>query len=691
MVISESKSQPRLLAENEMATVRALALIALLILLCSAVFLVARLIILNVYTPADLPLNGTDLWHAFWIGFRFDVAVVIRVTLLGFILSILVLVLPGRFNKPAEIVWRFNLGIGYCLLLLAVLFSVVNVGYISFFNRPIDGFVFEGLSYGVATSAKSIYGLENSFWALAIGAATAIASLIIYTRLWRLIATGLQPFKVRSRPFVIIGLIIPIILLALIGRGTASTFPLSYRHLAISSDTAINNLVPNGLIGLYYGHRQFRKSKTLGPVDDVVGRQLFEQFYSRIPTQENLFSQFFTRTGKSEFLTSQPPHVVLNIAEGMSQALLTDRFNNGLNLAGAMKPHLADDLYFEHFLPASNDTQDSLLGLLINSQYVQISRSKYQHVPLPTASAKVFKDAGYKTIFIYSGFEGIANRAAFFKTQGFDEFIGAHRLKTLFPSMRSSVWGGEDSYIFEHAWQLLDSLKAGSQPHFIVNLTVTNHPPYHMPVHTLQPPIDAPASLAARMQNLPPESLDTYSYTNDHLGRFISRIKQGHGRDNTIIAVTGDHSIRGMKFDRSEQLHQLAVPFYLYLPDQYRPSTLIDQRQIASHKDIMPTLFHAALSEASYVNLGRNLLAPTPFGSPHNFAYHRDYLLVKNGAYNNSDQATLPGRQISSSFDLTTEPAIAASEAVQRVRNYPKILDWLTRYQLDPANQSLSQ
>lgn len=690
MVTSESKSQPRLLAENEMATVRALALIALLILLCSAVFLIARLIVLNAYTPADLPLNSTDLWHAFWIGFRFDVAVVVRVTLLGFILSILVLALPRRFNKPAEIVWRINLGIGYCLLLLAVLFSVVNVGYISFFNRPIDGFVFEGLSYGVATSAKSIYGLENFSWALAIGTATAIASLIVYTRLWRLMVVRFRPLGIRTRLFII-GLLIPAVLLALLARGTVSTFPLSYRHLAISSDTAINNLVPNGLIGLYYGHRQFRKSKALGPADDVVGRQLFEQFYSRIPTREDLFPQFFTRTGKSAFLTSQPPHVVLNIVEGMSQALLTDRFNNGLNLAGAMKQHLADDLYFENFLPASNDTQDSLVGLLINSQYVQISRSKYQHVPLPTASAKVFKDAGYKTVFIYSGFEGTANRAAFFKTQGFDEFIGAHRLKTLFPSMRSSVWGGEDSYILEHAWQLLDSLKAGSQPHFIVNLTVTNHPPYDMPVHTLQPSIDAPASLAIRLQNLPPESLDTYSYTNDHLGRFISRIKQGHGRDNTIIAVTGDHSIRGMKFDRSEQLHQLAVPFYLYLPDQYRPSTPIDQRQIASHKDIMPTLFHAALSEASYVNLGRNLLAPTPAESPHNFAYHRDYLVLQNGAYNSSDQTALSGQQISSSFDLTTEPATAASEAVQRVRNYPKILDWLTRYQLDPANQSLSQ
>lgn len=690
MVISDSKSQPRLLAENEIAAMRALVLIPVLVLICSGIFLFARLIILSAYTPADLPLNGGDLWHAFWIGFRFDVAVVVRITLLGFILSILALALPRRFNALAEIVWRINLGSGYCLLLLAVFFSVVNVGYISFFNRPIDSFVFEGLSYGVVTSAKSIYGLENFFWALAIGTATAIASLVIYTRLWRLLAVRLCPVRITTRLFII-GLLIPVVLLALLARGTISTFPLSYRHLAISSDTAINNLVPNGLIGLYYGHRQFRKSKKLSPADDAIGRQLFEQFYSRIPTQENLFPQFFTLTRKSELLTSQPPHVVLNIVEGMSQALLTARFNNGLNLAGAMKPHLADDLYFENFLPASNGTQESLVGLLINSQYVQISRSKYQHVSLLTASAKVFKDAGYKTIFIYSGFEGIVNRAAFFKTQGFDEFIGAHRLKTLFPSMQSSVWGGEDSYIFEHAWQLLNNLKADSQPHFIVNLTVTNHPPYHMPVNTLQPSIEAPASLTIRLQNLPPESLDSYRYTNDHLGHFISRVKQGHGRDNTIIAVTGDHSIRGMKYDRAEQLHQLAVPFYLYLPDQYQPSTPIDQRQIASHKDIMPTLFHAALSEASYVNLGRNLLVSTPLESPHNFAYHRDYLIVQNGAYNNSDQATLSGHQISSSFDLTTEPAVATSEVIQRVRSYPKILDWLTRYQLDPANQSLFQ
>ena len=668
----------------------ALILIPLLVLICSGIFLFTRLIILNIYTPSDLPLNGTDLWHAFWIGFRFDVAVVVRVTLLGFLLSILALALPRQFNKPAEIVWRFNLGIGYCLLLLAVLFSVVNVGYISFFNRPIDSFVFEGLSYGVTTSAKSIYGLENFSWTLAIGTAAAIASLIIYTRLWRLMVVRLRPVRITTRLFII-GLLIPVVLLALLARGTVSTFPLSYRHLTISSDTAINNLVPNGLVGLYYGHQQFRKSKKLGPADDAVGRQLFEQFYSRLPTQEKLFPQFFTRTGKSELLISQPPHVVLNIVEGMSQALLTDRFSNGLNLAGAMKPHLDDDLYFENFLPASNGTQDSLMGLLINSQYVQISRSKYQYVPLPTASAKVFKDAGYKTIFIYSGFEGTVNRAAFFKTQGFDEFIGAHRLKTLFPAMQSSVWGGEDSYVFEQAWRLLDSLIATSQPHFIVNLTVTNHPPYHMPVHTLHPLTDAPASLAIRLQNLPPESLDTYRYTNDHLGRFISRIKQGHGRDNTIVAVTGDHSIRGMKFDHSEQLHQLAVPFYLYLPDQYRPSTPIDERQIASHKDIMPTLFHAALSEASYVNLGRNLLAPSSPDSPHNFAYHRDYLVIKDGAYNNNDQTILSGSRLSENFDLTTETPSVPKTLIKSARSYSKILDWLTRYQLSESTQPMAK
>ena len=283
------------------------------------------------------------------------------------------------------------------------------------------------------------------------------------------------------------------------------------------------------------------------------------------------------------------------------------------------------------------------------------------------------------------------NLASFFKRQGFDEFIGAHRLKTLFPEMKGSVWGGEDSYVFEQAWQLLNKLTANSQPHFIVNLTVTNHPPYELPEHVLQPLIEAPTDLASRLQGLPRESLDTYLYTNDHLGRFITRIKQSHRRDNTIIAVTGDHSIRGMKYDRAEQLHQLAVPFYLYLPDQYQPTTPIDSRQIASHKDIMPTLFHAALSEARYVNLGRNLLAPTPSESPHNFAYHRDYLVLQDGAYNSNNQSSVSGQKISSSFDLTTEPAIASSEALQRVRNYPKILDWLTSYQLSSANQSFSQ
>lgn len=687
----ETKSQPRLLAENEMATVRALALIALLILLCSAVFLVTRLIVLSIYTPTDLPLASADLWLAFWTGLRFDVAVVARAMLLGFLLSILVLVLPNRFNRPASIIWGLNVAMGYCLVLLAVLLSVGNVGYISFFNRPYDAFVFEGLYYGVATAVKSIYGLDN-FWGLvATGTIATLVSLVIYTRLWRLIATGLQPFKVHSRPFVIIGLIIPIILLALLGRGTASTFPLSYRHLALSSDAAINNLVPNGLIAMYYGHRQFLKSEQFSPVNEAAGRQLFENFYGYRPSANNLFEQFFTRTEKSDFLVAKPPHVVVNILESMSQSLLTDRFNGGLNLAGTMKPHLAEDIYFERFLPATNGTQDSLISLLVNSQYGQISRSKYQQISLQTSSAKVFKKAGYKTVFIYSGFEGEMNLASFFKRQGFDEFIGAHRLKTLFPEMKGSVWGGEDSYVFEQAWQLLNKLTANSQPHFIVNLTVTNHPPYELPEHVLQPSIEAPTDLASRLQGLPRESLDTYLYTNDHLGRFITRIKQSHRRDNTIIAVTGDHSIRGMKYDRAEQLHQLAVPFYLYLPDQYQPTTPIDSRQIASHKDIMPTLFHAALSEARYVNLGRNLLAPTPSESPHNFAYHRDYLVLQDGAYNSNNQSAVSGQKISSSFDLTTEPAIASSEALQRVRNYPKILDWLTSYQLSSANQSFSQ
>ena len=218
--------------------------------------------------------------------------------------------------------------------------------------------------------------------------------------------------------------------------------------------------------------------------------------------------------------------------------------------------------------------------------------------------------------------------------------------------MASSVWGGEDKFVFEETIkQLLDN-NEHDKPLFIVTLTVTNHPPYQLPKHhnlTLSPPAD---SLSAKLQDLPPESLDTYRYTNDQLGQFMSAVKNSRLKSNTIVAATGDHAIRGMSYNSAERLHELSVPFYLYLPASYRPSLQPDTNQIASHKDIMPTLYSAALSKATYLNLGRNLLAAEDHYKTPNFAYHSEYLITNNKGYQKRLNSFGSGLEVTADFML---------------------------------------
>jgi phosphoglycerol transferase MdoB-like AlkP superfamily enzyme len=365
----------------------------------------------------------------------------------------------------------------------------------------------------------------------------------------------------------------------------------------------------------------------------------------------------------------------------MANTFLSTDFSGDINLAGELQKHLTEDYYFDRFLPAHDDTQKSLVSLLVNTEYSAISHSRHQTVPLKTSVARVFKNAGYKTVFVYAGFEGLSNRSKYFKTQGFDVFVGAHQLADLYPAMQPSVWGGEDQFVFDEVYKHLESHIKGEQPLFIVTLTVTNHPPYNLPLQeTLSIP-EKPQQLLARLQDLPEESLDTYLYTNDQLGQFISKIKDSPLKQKTIIAATGDHAIRGMRFNDEERLHEISVPLYIYIPQNYKSSFIPDTHQIASHKDIMPTLYNTALSQVAYPNLGRNLLDPTTKDSVHNFAYHADYLVSNDKSYRKNNEVLLTGKIVKPNFILTKDPS-AQPEEVGHEQFYSQILDWLTRFQL---------
>ena len=661
-----------------------LASIVMLVLLATLIFTLARFAAWAAYVPAvpaGEALASGELWNALWIGFRFDLAFAARGMVLALLAGLVALPFSRWLARPA---WLITQGFARLVIVLAVLFSGINFVYLDFFNRPIDSFGFIGMQYGTATAWHTVSSI-SIFPAVLIATLFALAlSLYLYASGERRIvaAVSARRDKLKITPAL---MIIPLLVIAVIGRGSITTFPLSYRHLAVSSESSLNNIVPNGLVALYYGYRDFKKSRQMEAADDAEGRELFKTFYGKTAKPGPLFAQFFSTTAESDFLENNPPNVVFNLVESMGQALLLEEFADGVDLSGGMTEHLSEGIYFRRFLPGQNGTQTSLTSLMLNTEYSDISRSGYKDIEMQTSAAKVFRDAGYRTVFVYGGFEGLMNRGSYFRAQGFDEFIGARKLKSLFPEMEESVWGGDDKYVFEQVWNILSEKIDDPRPLFIMTLSITNHPPYKRPAHHQNEPLKLNQALTDRLQNLSPDSLETYLYTNNLLGQLISKTKQSPLQKNTIIAITGDHSIRGMRFDQSEQLHRLSVPFYLYIPENYQPTKQPNTEQIASHKDVMPTLFYLALSNASYVNLGRNLLTESVANQAHDFAYNADYLVLNNVAYPLSQTLTddtAEGVTLNGDFYLTKESAKLNAGRIKQAKTYPEILDWLTRYQL---------
>jgi len=668
---------------NSAAYLRALCSLGVLIVLCCTVFFFARLGTWFTYAQPDQLADSHDFWRAMWTGFQFDVAITIRLGAVGILTSILCIplsVATGNFS------WMLNRYLGGLILFMVIWLAMINFTYIGFFNRPIDSFAFSGMNYGAQTIWPTVSSLNTFEFRLLICIVATLVTFWLYIKIGKKIALSIKTVTVGRVSFISLAVILPLLLMAVLARGSLSTSQLSSTHLVVSSETAINNLVPNGIVAIYYGYQDFRQSTNIEHASDQSGRELFEAFFGFPATDSDLFPQFFTHTKHSILLEKHPPHVVLNLVESMAEVLLKPAFSGGINLAGELRDHLETDYYFPRFLPAHDDTQKSLMSLLVSSEHSSISHAAYQHIPLQTSVAQVFKEAGYKTLFVYSGFEELSNRSEYLKAQGFDDFIGAQRLTALYPEMDNTIWGGEDKFLFDEVYKQLFNYQKGDKPLFVVTLTVTNHPPYKLPLEHSLDLIDIPQRLMSRLQDLPEESLGTYLYTNDQLGRFITKIKASHLKDTTIIAATGDHAIRGMYFNTDERLHQISVPLYLYLPQHYQPSGVIDTQQIASHKDIMPTLFNNALSEARYLNMGRDLLDASTRESIHNFAYHADYVLANDKAYRKTRTTFLPGQLVTADFKLVRIPLRVPDEPENGVV-YSQTLDWLTRFQLFGASE----
>lgn len=124
-----------------------------------------------------------------------------------------------------------------------------------------------------------------------------------------------------------------------------------------------------------------------------------------------------------------------------------------------LKKHFEQDIVFTRFLSSANNTIESLNRLIFKPKYYFkwfISKEELAFTPL-----QIYKNAGYRIIFVYSGNASWYNLGNYFKNQGADQIIDENTLMQDFPQAKETKhkYGIADEFMYKKYILFLKMLK----------------------------------------------------------------------------------------------------------------------------------------------------------------------------------------------------------------------------------------
>ena len=580
----------------------------------------------------------------------------------------------------------------FYIFLISLLFTGINIGnyfyfktYKSYYNIFMFGIVED--------DTKAVL---NNIWE-----DYPIIKLLVLTILAAIFPTSIFIYILSQQPLVIenystlititFGLI-SLIYLAYAARGYFFTHPLAKMHAQVSSLSIINQMVPNGIIAMKWAFEDRKRDIQFSAVDKKQGSKLIKQFTKIIPTTqcfeyENPQQFFIDKTEKNTFLQQNPPHIVMALMESFGNNFLQLDNAETNDLLGKLRKYFQQDYYFKFFTSDYNGTAPSLSSLYFYSPIQNISQSIAQNKSLLQTPFFIYKNKGYKTVFITAGNIMWRNLANYMPLQGIDELYDQNSIIDTFPESKAtlSYWGVADEYAFKLAEKLLQE---SNQPLFINILTMTNHPPFKAPDNyhpfVVNPDI-LTGKILAKDKTEQKNILQAFQYAANALGEFIENIEKSAIAEKTIIAATGDHYMRAMenRFPLDLFLDK-TVPFFIHIPSTIKANLPIDFNpyRLGSHKDIMPTLFALSLSDCEYWHLaGRNLLS-NQADNKFNFAFNETVFITPDAVYDLHSENIVKYQWNKQNGETAKQLEIGEEEA-KEIRSYSELLYWQINYQVE--------
>lgn len=567
-----------------------------------------------------LDLTSPEMKKALFLGVRFDLMPLAYVNLIPFLLLQIGYFLPGKLTI------RVIRSLVVALLLIGYLFIgwlyIFDYGFYSYFQDHLNVLFFGFFE----DDTKALLISINKNYNLFLWGAVVVS---IQYGLLRFIKFLFSPFDFdlkakRSFPKVVGIFFSGLVFLGFAGRGNFSRLPLSLEDAHISQNEFINEVSLNGALTL---NRAIKIRKTFGRdnYDFLKGKgfnhwtEAQETLSGKAPLGSDLLKSLMAKTSFNLKLAANPPHVVLVVMESFG-SYWNEFDSENFQILGSLKDHFGKGVLFRNFLPAENGTIGSIVsvttGQVIRPGARFLSESEFMRVNLSSAGHLPFKEKGYETHFVYGGKLGWRDLGKYLAVQGYDHLWGAEEIKEAMPELLhlaesdlGNEWGIFDEYLYSF---IDEQLRTSRKPQLFVVLTTSNHPPFEYPSSYQPKTIDFSPDLLSRMtvsEELARKRFTGLQYANEKMAGFLTRIHESQLRDQTIVALTGDHSFWVSKgVGPEEEFKRYAVPFFLAIPESIRPEK-IDLEKFGSHEDIFPTLFHLALSDATYIKLGEDLFS----------------------------------------------------------------------------------
>lgn len=341
-------------------------------------------------------------------------------------------------------------------------------------------------------------------------------------------------------------------------------------------------------------------------------KQLSQKELSRASRQE--ISQWFASTPPAKpeqskyFGIAKNQNLIVVQVEAL-QSFVINKKINGREITPNLNRLLNNSIYFNNFYfqTAQGNTSDA--EFLVNvsyyparegSVYFQYAANRFNSLP------GKLREAGYTTMAIHAYKPSYWNRAAMYRSLGFEAFYS----KEDFIPDEQVGWGLGDKSFFK---QSAAKLAAAVQPFYAFLVTLSSHYPYD--AFSAGSDFDPGRYAGTFLGNY----FKAIHYADAALGSFIEELKANGLWENSVVAVYGDHSAVS-KVEKDDLLAFLAapddeltwaklqkVPLIIHLPgDAHAGTKNITGGQI----DLFPTL--ANLLGLKVPNLlGQDLLSST--------------------------------------------------------------------------------